>query len=581
MFALRCLIILLFLTYTCLPILSAPALRVIGRESLKESDWNPEEANWIREHVGCIFYGSSDPNYSQRELIDLAHSMGLRSVKTWLKGFKPDEMLATLKTPDYRRICSEFDTVLFDVCPDFVKEGYDEQMSRTIRREYRDVAYYLATEYRGTGKTFLLSIFMENNLFFGTQRSHLPDIPPDRFFRDAVIGVKSGVARALAEKAEGELPKIYTVIEIAGLPREFIERYIKGSRADLYAISYYGRGELGQQDVTLQDCIDALREVVPHDGPFGKDNIILGELGRNVFAGKSEGYDQEQLQYLRKTLSVAKKNRLPYAFVFWLADQERHLDDGWGFVSSKPTGSKLRRSWHAFQSVFGGSMPASRPAVPHPDVDFIIPDSYNVEPGRKVRVRIGIANRSTLQESSAPADDVKVEVVAGQCRYNSMVSLAPDELVVLESQVPAPEDGDLRVTLSTAAGQAVTRTASLNRADIVVDRIYTEPASPRAGEDVRIFAVVRNVGKREITDFAVQFHIDNYRDQWVTWGCIWGDTRLKPGESLPIGGGFLWKAIPGKHRARAWANPDGSRESDYSNNILWHDITVGELSQDR
>jgi hypothetical protein len=170
--------------------------------------------------------------------------------------------------------------------------------------------------------------------------------------------------------------------------------------------------------------------------------------------------------------------------------------------------------------------------------------------------------------------DVAVRLSAGSEVRETTISLAQEESVMLQARIPAPDDAEVTIALTSPGTDPISRSVSMNRADIVVDRIYTEPKSPKAGEELRFFAEVRNVGKAPITDFSVQFHVDDYKDYWVTWGCIYGETKLEPGKSLPIGGGFLWKAAPGRHRVRAWANPDGSRESHYSNNIRWEELTV-------
>jgi hypothetical protein len=433
------------------------------------------------------------------------------------------------------------------------------------------VAYNLASHYRDPKKTFLLSLFMETNLFFGTERAYHPDLPADSFFSDAVAGVRAGLARARKESPVG--PRVFTVIEVANLPKDYIARFLPHTDADLYALSYYGRGELGQPDVTLAQCLDTLSAAVPHHGPFGAHNLMLGELGRSVFAGGNEGEDREQLQYLRKTLATARRHHLAYAFVFWLTDQERSPDDGWGFVASKRAGGTLRRSWHAFQRIFVGKMPA-RPARPQVGVDAVRP-RWNAEPGQTAPVEIDVSNRSTWSTQAAPAHDVRVRLVTSGQTIETRLDLAPDELITLRAETPAPADSKLYVMLLAPDSISdVVKTVSLERADLVVDRVYTEPAHPKPGDKVKLFAVVRNLGKAPITDFAVHFHVDDFQALWVTWGCIYDDTKLAKDQALPIGGGFPWIATPGAHRIRAWANPDGGREADYANNIGFGDVTV-------
>ncbi len=550
-------------------------LRVVRRERLDVAPWTAAERRWIREHVGLIFYDDgTDPRFTFTEQIDLAHALGLSRVKTWLKGSRPGEMVERLSLPHYQRLLAEFDTILFDVCPDFMLVGaYDAEKARTIRQEYEAVAYHLAATYAGQPKTFLLSLFMETNLFFGSERAHHPDFPADRFFEDATEGVQAGLRRARAERA-GEQPRVYTVIEVAHLPRDFIRRYLPRTRADLYALSYYGRGELGQPDCTLAECIREVAAAVPHNGPFGRRNLILGELGRSVFAGGNRGEDREQLQYLRRTLATARAAQMPYAFIFWLTDQERSPDDGWGFITSKKAGGRLRRAWHAFQQAFGGRFAAPRGAAPLPVVDAIRPLDPNPPVGRPTRVEVDVANRSTWDADAAPARDVVVRLTAGNVERRATLSLAPEELVTLRATVPAPADARVTVTLTAAGHSSEPKEASLDCADLVVDRVYTEPAAPKPGDPVRLFAVVRNRGNQPITDFAVHFHVDDFKALWNTWGCIYGETRLAKDEALPIGGGFLWTATPGKHRIRAWANPDGGRESNCRNNLGWTTIRV-------
>ena len=234
----------------------------------------------------------------------------------------------------------------------------------------------------------------------------------------------------------------------------------------------------------------------------------------------------------------------------------------------------MRRAWYAFQHIFGGKTPAGRPAKPHPAIDAMRAKPYNPKPGEKAWVSIDVANRSAWNEAAAPAKGVKVQLTAGASAYEATVSLAQDELVTLSTQVSAPESGEVTVKLFQPGAEPVVKAFSLNRPDLVVDRIYTEPESPKAGDDVRFFAVVRNIGKADAKEFAVRFHVDDIKDMWVSWGCIWGDMKIAPGESRPIGGGFLWKATPGKHKVCAIANPDGSHEARYDNNARWQEIDI-------
>lgn len=552
-------------------------LKVTAKEHLAAFHWTADESRWIKDHAGIIFYdGGELPRFTLDEQVDIVHALGTDRVKTWLKGEHPGEMRARLDHPVYQRILSEFNTILFDVCPDYILRGvYDDEKSKLVRSEYEGVAYYLASKYRKSNKTFLLSIFMETNLFIGTERSYYPDYPAVRFFNDADAGIKAGIMKARGESKVNKV-KVYSVIEVANLPREFIKKFLPQTTADLYAISYYGQGELGAPDLTLPDAIQALSESVPHNGPFGKDNIMLGELGRSVFAGGNDGQDREQIQYLRKTLHEARENRLQYAFIFWATDQERSPDDGWGFTASKKAGAAFRRSWHAFQQIYGGTTPASMQPRVQTAIDEVRPLKYNPKPGELIGVDIDVSNRSSWYTPAAPAKDVEVQIYSGPASHKAVISLDPDEVVTLHTDVPAPDDSNFTIIINAPGSDApIVKKISVDRADLVVDRVYTEPASPKPGDKVMLFAVVRNLGNTPITDFAVHFHVDDFKSLWVAWGCIYGDNKLKKGESQVIGGGFPWIATtPGVHKLRARVNPDGARESDYSNNITYGEVTV-------
>lgn len=552
-------------------------MSVTAKERLAAFRWTSEESSWIKDHAGIIFYDDGDlPRFTMDEQIDIIHELGTDRVKTWLKGQYPGEMRSKLDHPIYQRVLSEFNTILFDVCPDYILGGvYDDAKSKLVRDEYESVSYYLASKYRKTNKTFLMSIFMETNLFIGTERSYYPDFPAVRFFNDADAGIKAGIKKARDESKVNKV-KIYSVIEVANLPREFIKKFLPQTTADLYAISYYGQGELGAPDLTLPDAIKALSESVPHNGPFGKDNIMLGELGRSVFAGGNDGEDREQIQYLRKTLQEARENRLQYAFIFWITDQERSPDDGWGFVASKKAGAKFRRTWHAFQQIYGGTTPASMQPRVQVAVDAVRPLKFNPKPGDMIGVDADISNRSSWFTPAAPAKDVAVRIYSGSTSKKAVISLKPDEVVTVHADVPAPDDANITILVSAPGSDAdIVKKVSVDRADLVVDRVYTEPASPKPGDKVMMFAVVRNQGNTPITDFAVHFHMDDFKSLWVAWGCIYGDNKLKKGESQVIGGGFPWIATtPGVHKLRARANPDGARESDYTNNIAYGDVIV-------
>lgn len=553
------------------------SLNIINREPLDKFTFTPDESSWIREHAGIIFFGDGpQPNYSMDELIDLSHTLGVKKIKTWLKGESRGEMAKLLDTAVYQRILAEFDTVLFDVCPDYLPPGgpYDETKRALVRSEYESVAYYLASKCLNPNKTFLLSLFMETNLFFSLEGTRWQTWPADQFFNDATDGVKAGIARAKAENSTRLYPRIFTVIEVGGFPKDYINQYLPKTHADLYALSYYGRGELGQPDCSMTDTIGVISKAVPHDGPFGQNNLILGELGRSVFAGGHVGEDREQIEYLRTTLNEARANQFQYAFVFWLTDQERSWDDGWGYVSSKRTGGKLRRAWHAFQGVYRGRMSAGRGSDQQVAIEAIRPIDANPRLGQQARLEVDVANRSSLAVAADQADGIKLTVSTGSASASSTFSLAPDELATLQAQVPAPLSGVVSFSLTTPDSVTKTTTASLNRADLVVDRIYTDPPTPKRGDRVRFFAVVRNLGNTPITDVAVHFHIDDFKALWYTWGCFYGTQLLGKGQTYNITGN-PWTVKGGKHTVRAWANPDGARESNYNNNIAYQEFDFG------
>ena len=221
------------------------SLSVTAKERLAAFRWTAEESRWIKDHAGIIFYDDGDlPRFTMDEHVDITHALGANKVKTWLKGQYPGEMLARLDHPVYQRILSEFDTILFDVCPDYILGGvYDDAKSELVRSEYKGVAYYLASKYRKPNKTFILSIFMETNLFFGAENSYHPDFPAVRFLNDADAGIKAGIKKAQGESKVNKA-KVYSVIEVANLPKDFIKKFLPQTRADLYAISYYGQWEL-------------------------------------------------------------------------------------------------------------------------------------------------------------------------------------------------------------------------------------------------------------------------------------------------------------------------------------------------
>lgn len=556
---------------------AADDMKTIAKGQLSDFHWSAEEAKWIKDHVGIIFYDDGElPRFTMDEQIDMIHSLGTKKVKTWLKGQYADEMRSKLDSAVYKRTFAEFDTVLLDVCPLFIFDGeYDDAKSTLIQNEYKSIAYHLASKYRKYNKTFLLSIYMETNFYFGTERSYNPDFPPVKFFNDAAAGIRDGISKAQSE-SDINKAKVYSVIEIANLPTDFIKNFLPHTSADLYAISYYAKGELGAEDITLDDVIKAVSESVPHNGPFGKDNLILGELGRSVFVGGNDGDDHEQIQYLQKALNTARQNKFQYAFIFWVNDQERSHDDGWGFVASKKAGGKYRRAWYAFQNVFKGKPQSSAKKRVQVGIDAVRPSKYNPKPGEIINIKIDLSNRSSWYTPAKSAKDIRVQLHAGYAAKVSRFSLEPDEFISLQTEIPAPDNSNITIIVNSPdSGGEIIHKVSLDRADLVVERVYTEPASPKPGDKVMMFAEVRNIGNAPITDFAVYFHVDDFKSLWAAWGCIYGDNKLKKDEMQVIGGGFPWIATtPGLHKLRAYVNPDGSRESNYNNNIAYGEFIV-------
>ncbi len=237
-----------------------------------------------------------------------------------------------------------------NVCQDYVLArwdtggGYDGVTRVDVRADFYDLTAYLIQEYRGQNKTFLLSIFFEMNLYMGSLLSGRVDFPVLEFVSDA----QAGIRQALEDQGHPEGIDIYDCVEVSCAPgwKSYVETYFTSIQADLYGITYYCLSP-------LSSYLDFIAQKVPDSPSFGEKNVIVGEYGIKMEDFRVAGSEERQRDHLRGVMAAAEEWGCPYAFQFWLADQESKVEAE-GHFGLKDLDGHQRLSWDYYHGLYGG-----------------------------------------------------------------------------------------------------------------------------------------------------------------------------------------------------------------------------------
>lgn len=298
------------------------------------------ENKWIKAHHGIIFYQDyRNDRYDLNELTRMAEELGTNAVKTWIKGHTQGEIPEKAENDEYEAIFESFEVICLNVCPDYilgrwdVRKKYDEETREDIEADFYQLTESLIDDYDGYGKTFIINYFFEMNVYMGTPSSGRPNFPVIEFIADA----QSGVKKALREIKTKDI-KIFDCIE-SNCDHDyfdFVKNIFPKVNVDLYSISYYGYKSL--------NMLKHWAKYAPDNKLFGDKNIIVGEYGIKMEDPRVNGDKNAQSAYLKSIRKQAKELKVPYIFLFWLADQESKIKSEGHFGIVNLEGER-RKAW--------------------------------------------------------------------------------------------------------------------------------------------------------------------------------------------------------------------------------------------
>ena len=283
-------------------------------------DWTPEEQAWVRDHTvmyileGCR-EGPAAADYDLTELADLSHRIGARAVRVFLGGYGHDivrdpnvpapqrTIIENLKSPAYRKVLSEFDTVIFTL--GLTDRVWEPEWTRARCNELTE--YLLRTYPRG--KTFVIGNWEGDHWCPG---QHMWD-EAIAMWQARHEGIVAG--RAAVPSSTSRVLEMIEMVTLDYLGKErMVNRLAPLMHADLYSLSSWGYvGELPK-------ALSYMKSRCPDSPGFGNDNVMIGEMGIAQSISPAGRTD-----FFRVRMRQLREANAPFVTVWQLADGESGL----------------------------------------------------------------------------------------------------------------------------------------------------------------------------------------------------------------------------------------------------------------
>jgi len=351
----------------------------------------------LADRLGCAHaegaYFFSNQDYLN-EGADQIFRLGMRVIKVFLNN--PDHqypfnsnwpqfhsMAETVQHPYFCKLFdkpfSTFVIVAFSFTDSehhYYLEGVTEPQATEEQQQFYELAKYLLTTYRGTGKTFILQNWEGD---WSIRPSHLlkPSFDPKP---TAIRGMikwmnarQAGVNQARKEITDTDV-KIYNACE-ANLVLQamkgrltVVNDVIPHTRCDLYSYSAYDvigsairDPQLDESRQKFRAAMDYFAAKAPDSRAFGDKNIYIGEFGwPSVKSWKNRYVDEEKaLRVLRLTVEEATRWGCPL-MIYWQVYENEVLtrqrpptnEQCRGYYLIKPDGTRSY-AWDYFESILG------------------------------------------------------------------------------------------------------------------------------------------------------------------------------------------------------------------------------------
>jgi len=352
--------------------------------------------------LGCTHCKGSY-NFTQKDYLnegaDEILGTGMRVIKIWLQGPQGnypynsdypryDNLVKTAEHPHFRKFFNKpFHTFIINCFShhggdnEYYRNGVSDIQYEHEVEEFYELAKYLLTTYRGTGKTFVLQHW-EGDWAIRPVDDRRPIKDPTPTAIQGMIrwlnARQEGVNRARNEIKDTDV-KVYHACEV-----NLVEMAIEGEHSvtndvlpythcDLYSYSaydtiHYARTNPPKARPAFRAALDYLASKAPDSEAFGNKNIYIGEFGQPCVLSVQDHSASEEKAFAVIRLAVEESLRwgCPYIVYWQVYDNEvrvRHRrprnDEVRGFYLIRPDGTPCY-AWHYFRALLQPTCSAAR-----------------------------------------------------------------------------------------------------------------------------------------------------------------------------------------------------------------------------
>lgn len=243
----------------------------------------------------------------------------------------------------------------------YFRSGVSTAQYNDEKQQFYDLARYLLTTYRGTGKTFVLQHWEGDWAVRGSYCTD-PSCDPSPTAIEGMIqwlnARQEGVDQARAEITDTDV-KVYhaaevNLVQLAMQGRTTVtNNVLPSTHCDLYSYSAYDSigqaandGSLTWSRQPLRDALNYLGSKAPNSTAFGDKNVYIGEFGWPEVNSSQDpvASTDKQLRVLRMTVEEGLAWGCPLLLYWQVYDNECRVTpptnaDARGFYLVKPDGS--------------------------------------------------------------------------------------------------------------------------------------------------------------------------------------------------------------------------------------------------
>ncbi len=314
----------------------------------------------LRDVVGCT-HTSGKYNFTDQDFLnegaDKLLELGTRVIKLW---FTPNpagsypfnsewpeikSLVDLAKTPYFREVFAKpFTTYILEAFAPgqgwhYFAGGMTPEQVAKERDDIYDLAKYLLTEYKGTGKTFILQNWEGDWVLTNPKFTKEPDPVTVQGMIDWLNARQDGVERARQEVGT----KGVMVLHAAEV--NLVARAMEGkvtvtndvlpkTHCDLYS---YSAWDTLRNPEKFRAALDYLAEKAPDSKLFGGRNVYVGEFGAPE---NNVGGPEKQLEIIKSATEVALDWGARYV-VYW----ELYCNEKAGEYEGRPKNSDCRGFW--------------------------------------------------------------------------------------------------------------------------------------------------------------------------------------------------------------------------------------------